>query len=172
MFKHLPFTPMTRITDPKTIDNLNGPGDVVYLQCQYFNETLCSNGYCGPKNVTKCAQESTSNGLQKYYCYSLWSNVTDDSTNTSDGNGLKSAGRVTLRHAGCLTGHNGDCVNSTTCIASRYTKEHYFCCCYEDFCNRNVHLLSNIPGELIVYQIFSSVFLSVKKKSQLLKRNC
>ncbi|XP_015785017.1 activin receptor type-2B [Tetranychus urticae] len=103
----------------------------VDLKCSFYNETVCATGNCNTdSSVVKCAQDLTNTGSEKY-CYSLWSNSS-------------SAGEITIKYKGCLTGHNYDCTNSTKCIASRVYKGIYFCCCSEDLCNNDVYLLSDL----------------------------
>lgn len=107
----------------------------VDLKCSFYNETVCATGNCNTdSSVVKCAQDLTNTGSEKY-CYSLWSNSS-------------SAGEITIKYKGCLTGHNYDCTNSTKCIASRVYKGIYFCCCSEDLCNNDVYLLSDLHGKL------------------------
>ncbi|XP_066956058.1 activin receptor type-2A-like [Macrobrachium rosenbergii] len=104
------------------------------MHCEVYNSTLCSKegpkpSVCSGTEIETCPKEDSE---KEEYCFVVWT---------------ENDGKVDVTFKGCwISGHSctEECISRQTVSSLQGDKNHIFCCCSGNYCNRN---FSWIPAE-------------------------
>ncbi|KAK7044021.1 Activin receptor type-2A, partial [Halocaridina rubra] len=98
------------------------------MHCEQYNSTLCSkdahqNSVCPGTETEACPKWDDPD--KENHCFVVWT---------------ENEGKVEVTFKGCwLSGHNcrDECLSRQTVSSLKGEKNHIFCCCSGNYCNRN-----------------------------------